>query len=93
VASARLTRNLWKQRLGQVPEAIWDETHLEALILADNDLLEISPRIGELSRLRTLDLGHNRLTELPASGPVRANRTGKRRTRNVWLSAGKTIGV
>ena len=35
------------------------------LILADNALRAIPSRIGELQDLRTLDLGHNQLAELP----------------------------
>jgi Leucine-rich repeat (LRR) protein len=59
--------NLWKQRLGRVPESVWEQTGLETLVLADNDLSEISPRIGCLKRLRMLDLGHNQLTAVPDS--------------------------
>ena len=57
--------NLWKKRLGVVPEWVWERTSLETLILADNDLSEISGRIGNLKRLRTLDLGHNHRTAVP----------------------------
>jgi hypothetical protein len=46
-----------KNRLGCVPESVWEKTELEALVLADNDLSEF----GCLRRLRMLDLGHNRL--------------------------------
>ena len=47
--------NLWKQRLGRVPESVWEQT-------ADNDLSEVSGQIGLLKRLRMLDLGHNQST-------------------------------
>jgi Leucine-rich repeat (LRR) protein len=57
--------NLWKKHLGAVPEYVWQQTELETLILADNDLAEVSDKIGNLKRLRTLDLGHNHLTSLP----------------------------
>ena len=57
--------NLWKQRLGRVPESVWEQIDLETLVLADNDLTEVSARIGHLKCLRMLDLGHNRLTRLP----------------------------
>src|SRR5579862_9934456 len=57
--------NLWKRNLGSIPEEVWNNPDISALILADNNLEEVSPRIGELQRLRTLDLGHNRLTKLP----------------------------
>jgi hypothetical protein len=35
--------------------------------LADNELSEVSEQIGRLKRLRTLDLGHNKLSKLPES--------------------------
>jgi hypothetical protein len=38
--------NLWKKGLGQIPEWVWDRTDVEVLILADNELLEVSERIG-----------------------------------------------
>jgi hypothetical protein len=57
--------NLWKNRLGHVPEWVWEQTNLETLVLADNDLASISERIGGLKRLRMLDLGHNVLTAVP----------------------------
>ena len=34
-------------------------------MLAENELSEISELIGSLRRLRTLDLGHNKLTQVP----------------------------
>jgi hypothetical protein len=57
--------NLWKKRLGHVPDSVWDQTGLKTLVLADNDLSEVSTRIGALKKLRMLDLGHNRLTCVP----------------------------
>ena len=57
--------NLWKKRLGRVPDSVWEQTGLETLILADNDLSEVSSRIGALKNLRMLDLGHNALTFVP----------------------------
>jgi Leucine-rich repeat (LRR) protein len=57
--------NLWKKHLGCVPREVWENTELETLVLADNDLEEISPEIGRLRRLRMLDLGHNRLQSQP----------------------------
>ena len=50
--------NLWKQRLGRVPDSVWNKTSLETLVLADNELSEISENINRLTRLRMLDLGH-----------------------------------
>jgi Leucine-rich repeat (LRR) protein len=57
--------NLWKRRLGRVPDWVWERTELETFVLADNDLSEISDQIGCLKNLRMLDLGHNRLTCVP----------------------------
>src|SRR5208282_5344010 len=59
--------NLWKKRLGRVPDSVWDRTELETLVLADNELEEVSGRIGGLKLLRMLDLGHNRLARVPES--------------------------
>src|SRR5580704_65029 len=57
--------NLWKHRLGRVPEPVWERTELETLVLADNDLTEVSEKIGSLRKLRMLDLGHNKLSQVP----------------------------
>jgi Leucine-rich repeat (LRR) protein len=59
--------NLWKKRLGTMPESVWEQAELETLVLADNDLCDVSGQIGRLRRLRMLDLGHNRLTAVPDS--------------------------
>jgi Leucine-rich repeat (LRR) protein len=59
--------SLWKQGLGAVPDWVWERTELETLVLADNGLSDLSERIGGLKKLRMLDLGHNRLTRLPAA--------------------------
>lgn len=55
--------DLWEKNLGAVPSSTWQQISLETLILADNNLTEISEEIGNLRNLRTLDLGHNRLTK------------------------------
>jgi Leucine-rich repeat (LRR) protein len=57
--------SLWKQRLGRVPEWVWDHTELETLVLADNGLSELPGQIRLMQRLRMLDLGHNVLTRVP----------------------------
>lgn len=57
--------NLWKNRLGRVPVWVWENTELESLVLADNDLSDVSEQIGRLRKLRVLDLGHNNLTHAP----------------------------
>jgi Leucine-rich repeat (LRR) protein len=57
--------NLWKKRLGSVPDSVWEQTELETLVLADNELSEVSEYIARLKRLRMLDLGHNKLARLP----------------------------
>lgn len=63
--SSAIILNLWKQHLGRVPDSVWEQTEMESLILADNNLKEISARVGDMKSLRTLDLGHNELTQLP----------------------------
>jgi Leucine-rich repeat (LRR) protein len=63
--SAAPALNLWKRHLDVVPDYVWQQTDLETLILTDNELSEISPKIGNLKNLRTLDLGHNQLITLP----------------------------
>ncbi|PYV74052.1 MAG: hypothetical protein DMG96_21290, partial [Acidobacteria bacterium] len=57
--------NLWKHRLRQVPESVWEQDNLETLVLADNDLQEIPAGIARLTHLRMLDLGHNTLSTVP----------------------------
>jgi hypothetical protein len=59
--------NLWKKDLRYVPAEIWQQVSTEVLILANNHLVEISPEIRRLQNLRTLDLGHNQIAELPDS--------------------------
>jgi Leucine-rich repeat (LRR) protein len=65
VTGAVTELNLWKQQLGTVPESVWDEVSVETLVLADNALPSLSGKIARLRRLRTLDLGHNQLSEIP----------------------------
>jgi Leucine-rich repeat (LRR) protein len=57
--------NLWKNRLGRVPDSVCEQTELETLVLADNELSEVPEQIGRLKSLRMLDLGHNALTRVP----------------------------
>src|SRR6266850_867962 len=38
---------------------------VETLVLADNELREVSGQLGRLRTLRMLDLRHNRLTTVP----------------------------
>ena len=59
--------SLWKQALGFVPDDVWERTDLLTLVLAGNGLTEVSGRIGELRNLRMLDLGHNKLRQIPES--------------------------
>src|SRR5205823_12250383 len=63
--SSALHLNWWKKGLGRVPDSLWQRTELETLVLADNDLSEVSDQIGRLKRLRMLDLGHNELVYVP----------------------------
>ena len=63
--TANGTINLWKKNLRHVPDEVWQQTAAEVLILADNRLTNISPAVSALQALRTLDLGHNQLADLP----------------------------
>ena len=63
--TSALHLNLWKKNLGRVPEEVWRRGDLETLVLADNGLTEVSEKIGALTKLRMLDLGHNRLASVP----------------------------
>src|SRR5690348_8376703 len=65
--SSAVNLSLWKHHCGRVPESVWERLDLETLVLADNDLTELSGRVGQLKRLRMLDLGHNALCSLPES--------------------------
>lgn len=49
--------SLWKQRLGSVPDSVWDRTDLETLVLADNE--------PSLSRLGYLNISENAFEQLP----------------------------
>ena len=57
--------NLWKKQLGSVPDSVWEREDAETLVLADNGLREVSEKIGRLKKLRMLDLGHNKLKNVP----------------------------
>jgi Leucine-rich repeat (LRR) protein len=52
-------------QLGHVPDSVWQQSELETLVLANNNLSELSGQIGRLKMLRMLDLGHNNLVQLP----------------------------
>jgi Leucine-rich repeat (LRR) protein len=64
-SSSSSNLNLWRKQLGHIPDSVWQQSELETLILADNNLSELSGKIGHLKMLRMLDLGHNELTQLP----------------------------
>ena len=60
--------SLWRKALGVVPDDVWDRKDLQTLVLAENDLADISERIGELRGLRMLDLGIGFVAFPTASG-------------------------
>ena len=59
--------DLWRSRLNEVPDGIWDNLDVESLNLAENELRSIPDRFGRFTRLRMLDLGHNQLESIPDS--------------------------
>lgn len=63
--SANIVLNLWKKNLGAMPGAVWERTNSTTLILSDDKFTAISEQLRQLSDLLTLNLGHNRLAELP----------------------------
>jgi Leucine-rich repeat (LRR) protein len=65
VRPPRLALDFYRQRLGRVPDVVWDHPDATSLVLAENDLTALPERVGELRRLVMLDLGHNRLTSIP----------------------------
>ena|SRR6266478_909704 len=44
--------SLWNKHLGRVPDEVWQQTELESLVLAENDLSEVPEKIGKLKKLR-----------------------------------------
>jgi len=50
---------------GNIPECIRNLSYLKKLILSSNNLMTISPEIGQLEKLEILDLSNNPLTDLP----------------------------
>jgi len=64
-AGPELNINLWKKKLRSVPDYVWERENAETLVLADNELVEVSEKIGQLKQLRMLDLGHNQLRAVP----------------------------
>ena len=41
-----LSLNLWKKQLEHIPDSVWQQTEIETLVLADNQLSELSGLIG-----------------------------------------------
>jgi hypothetical protein len=52
-------------RFATIPGRVFDFKELRSLNLVGKDLLELSPRIGELEFLKRLDLARNSLSSLP----------------------------
>ena len=55
------------QKLTQIPEEVFELTHLKILNLRNNQLTTLPDFISSLSNLTELDLRENRLTDLPES--------------------------
>ncbi|KAJ3381522.1 hypothetical protein HDU84_005035 [Entophlyctis sp. JEL0112] len=79
IASARTSGrlNLANQHLRQLPEAVfvrdetsatsnwWEDVDLTRLVVADNELQELDPRLSDLCALTLIDAHNNRLLSLP----------------------------
>jgi Leucine-rich repeat (LRR) protein len=57
--------DLSRQHLKELPDSLFLLVQLEELILAGNQLDQLSPMIGRLKNLRILELSNNRLHGLP----------------------------
>lgn len=57
--------NLSGKTLERIPEIIFKCENLEYLILRNNYIAEVEPKIKILSKLKELDLGENTITSLP----------------------------
>lgn len=57
---------LGRNRLTQLPGALFDITHLTVLSLRENKLTELPSAIGKLKNLRELNVAQNRLRYLPS---------------------------
>lgn len=57
---------LGRNKLTNLPEGLWDVTHLAILDLKCNNLSNLSPLIGNMFQISVLDLGYNKLTSIPA---------------------------
>ena len=53
--------------LGSLPERIGELHELRELYVHECKLVRLPESIGALTRLHTLDLGHNELTSLPSA--------------------------
>lgn len=53
--------------LSHLPGSLWQLTHIKRLHLNDNELIEISDSIENLTRLQFLGIAQNRLAFLPSS--------------------------
>ena len=56
------------ERLGlsEIPDELFNLTHLKELVVIDNLLTTVPPKISNLKNLKRLNLFYNQLTELPA---------------------------
>jgi Leucine-rich repeat (LRR) protein len=59
--------NLWRHDLHEVPESVWLDSDVETLNLAENQIRWLPDRFATFTRLRILDLGHNKLDNIPDS--------------------------
>lgn len=59
--------NLSNKGLTELPESIYELTHLRHLDLSSNRLTDLPESIGKLTELRHLNLAHNQLIALPES--------------------------
>ena len=61
--------SLAKNRLEQLPDALWTLKELRVLNLSDNSLRDLSPQIAQLTKLRMLNISGNSGLQVPPTLP------------------------
>eukprot|EP00959_Pyramimonas_sp_CCMP1952_P146337 3063422-Pyramimonas_sp.AAC.1 len=61
--------SLAKNRLEQLPDALWTLKELRSLNLSDNSLRDLSTQIAQLAKLRHLNLSGNSGLQMPSTLP------------------------
>ena len=82
----------YKDKLTEIPEDVFELTHLRILKLQNNRISKLPESIGNLTNLTQLDLADNQLSELPESFGNLTNLTGLYLSRNKLLELPESFG-